>query len=104
MLKFDLGLVTYTPDSSNVLLLSGLEDLNLAAMADAVGSTCDAGNATANNCDSRPTKPCFGTGRCGREKLVQYKLDDLEDKEDRVYDGVVNPRVKRHLGDGRVLR
>jgi len=68
-------------------------------MPDTMRRGRDARDTGANDGDFRPSQrlpSTIGTRRCGRQDQIYEPLEDLEDEEERVEDGVWKPREERH--------
>jgi hypothetical protein len=67
-------------------------------MADTMRRRSNTRNSSTNyrNFRSIVTQPCVFTGRFGRKELVREPLEDLEEENERVEDGIDETWVRSH--------
>jgi len=92
-------MITHTPDTSEVLSRSCLENPNIKAMANAMCCRRDAGKTSSNDGNLWSTYVCMWWRRSWRQQLVDKPLPDLvEDNEgmqERVFHILFNPLIKK---------
>lgn len=67
-------------------------------MANTMSRTCNARNSRPNDCNLRSIapNPRVFTWWLGREEFVREPLEDLEEEEKRVEEGIDEASVRRH--------
>jgi hypothetical protein len=84
---------SYTPNSTQLALWSGLKYLHVKAMTDTMRSGRDTGQSCTDNSNFRSAKSLTWNWRCGREESINKQLPYLVDKDE----GMKNWVFKLHL-------
>lgn len=81
---------THSPDATQVLFRTSLEDLDVKAMADAVACRGDSCQSGSDNSDTRATKLLAWRRWCGGEGFGKEPLVDLEEEHKNPVNGIAN--------------
>lgn len=75
---------TYGPDTPDPVSITALKDGNIVAMANTMGGSGDAGDASTYNGNLGTTEFTIGFGRARCEEVGDQQLSDLVHKEERM--------------------